>query len=391
MMGRLPEVPWKRALWIAAGVAALAAAAGLAFWRGPMAPVAVSVAKISRASLEPQVFGIGTIEARRAYAVGPTQAARVLRVLVDHGDVVRAGQLLAELDPVDLRDRLTGADLATARAEEAVRVAEAQVREAQSRNEIALANAARYRDLALKHFVSKEAAEVRQNESNVTRAGLEAAQAALQAAHRDAARAARERDAVSKQLANLRLVSPVDGIVVSRSAEPGTTVVAGQAVVRLIDPASLWVQARIDQARAAGLALGQPAEIVLRSRQSSPLAGRVARIELESDAVTEERVVAVAFAEPMKELSVGELAEVTIRLPKLAETLTVPTAAVKRVDDRLGVWQQNGGSARFRPIRIGVQTLDGRTQVFDGLAAGDEVIVHSTAQLAEGMPVRVRR
>jgi HlyD family secretion protein len=151
------------------------------------------------------------------------------------------------------------------------------------------------------------------------------------------------------------------------------------------------VQARIDQARASGLALGQPAEIVLRSRQSSPIPGRVARIELESDAVTEERIVAVAFAEPMKEISVGELAEVTIRLPKLAETLTVPTAAVKQVDDRLGVWQRNGGAASFRPIKVGIQTLDGRTQVFDGLAAGDEVIVHSTAQLAEGTPVRVRR
>lgn len=390
-MVRLPNVRWKRALWIAAGVAVLAAAGGLAFWRGPLAPVVVTVTKISQASLEPQVFGIGTVEARRAYSVGPTQAARVLKVLVDHGDRVKAGQLLAELDPVDLRDRLTSAELGMSRAEDSVRVAEAQVREAQSRNQIAVANAARYRDLAQKNFVSTEAAEGRQNEANVTQAGLEAAQAAVQAAQHDVARSARERDAVSKQLANLRLLSPVDGIVVSRSVEPGTTVVAGQAVVRLIDPASLWVQARIDQARASGLALGQPAEIVLRSRQSSPIPGRVARIELESDAVTEERIVAVAFAEPMKEISVGELAEVTIRLPKLPETLTVPTAAVKQVDDRLGVWQRNGGAASFRPIKVGIQTLDGRTQVFDGLAAGDEVIVHSTAQLAEGTPVRVRR
>jgi HlyD family secretion protein len=186
-------------------------------------------------------------------------------------------------------------------------------------------------------------------------------------------------------------VSPVDGVVVARGAEPGTTVVAGQAVVRLIDPASLWVQARIDQARAAGLALGQPAEIVLRSRQGSPIPGRVARIELESDAVTEERIVAVAFADPAKDVSVGELAEVTIRLPAVPETLTVPTAAIKQIGGRLGVWQSNDGGAKFRPVRIGVQTLEGRTQVVEGLTAGDEVIVHSTAQLAEGLRVRVRR
>jgi HlyD family secretion protein len=390
-MARLPKLRWKQAAWIAAGVLALAAAAVLSTSRGPFAPVAVTTAKVVQAPLEPQVFGIGTVEARRAYAVGPTQAARVLKVLVDHGDRVRAGQLLAELDPIDLRDRLTGAELATSRAEEAIRVAEAQVREAESRNQIGTANAARYRDLAQRNFVSAEAAEVRQNEANVTRAALEGVQAALQAARRDAARAGRERDAIEKQLASLRLASPVDGIVIARSAEPGTTVVAGQAVVRLIDPASLWVQARIDQARAAGLAPGQPAEIVLRSRQGSPLAGRVARIELESDAVTEERIVAVAFADPPKDVSVGELAEVTIRLPTVPETLTVLTAAIKQVDGRPGVWQSNDGGAKFRPIRIGVQTLDGRTQVLEGLAAGDEVIVHSTAQLAEGLRVRSRR
>lgn len=390
-MVRLPKIRWKRALAVTAGAGTLAMVAALAVIRGPLAPVGVTVAQARHTTLEPRVFGVGTVEARRAYAVGPTQAGRVLKVLVDHGDAVKAGQLLAELDPVDLRERLNGAALAQSRAQQAALVAEAQVREAQSRNQIALSNAARYRELAQKNYVTKEAAETRQNEANVTEAGLEAAQAALQAAQQDAARTAWDRDAVSRQLANLQLVSPVNGVVVTRGAEPGTTVVAGQAVVRLIDPASLWVQARIDQARAAGIALGQGADVVLRSRQGSTLAGRVARIELQSDAVTEERIVAVAFAEPLKEISVGELAEVTIRQPQVAEAVVVPTAAVKQVDHRRGVWQIADGAARFRPIAVGIQTLDGETQVLDGLSPGDEVIVHSTAQLAEGLRVRVRR
>lgn len=64
----------------------------------------------------------------------------------------------------------------------------------------------------------------------------------------------------------------MDGVVTARLAEPGSTVVAGQAVIQVIDPASLWLRVRIDQGRSSGLALGLPAEVTLRSRpgESSP-------------------------------------------------------------------------------------------------------------------------
>ena len=70
--------------------------------QGPLAPAKVTVAKVEQGPLVASTFGIGTVEARRGYALGPTVASRVLRVLVDQGDTVKAGQLVAELDPVDL-------------------------------------------------------------------------------------------------------------------------------------------------------------------------------------------------------------------------------------------------------------------------------------------------
>lgn len=371
----------------AAGVGLLAAAMlWLAFNRGPLAPVQVQIAAVNEFGLAPSVFGIGTVEARYAYAIGPTQAGRVLRVLVDHGDTVKAGQLLAEIDPVDLEQRLSSAGAAQQRAQQSALVAEAQVREAQSRHKVASANAARYRDLAQKNFVSREAVEIRDNEASVTQAGMEAAQAALQAARKDVERAGQDRNAAAKQLSNLRLTAPVDGLVTAREAEPGTTVVAGQAVVRVIDPHSVWVRARIDQSRGAGLAPGLPANIVLRSNPAGAISGKVARVEIQSDAVTEERVVAVAFDAP-PQASLGELAEVTIHLGKRARGLVIPSAAVKRIDQQQGVWQVVDGAARFRAVKTGVQTLDGMTEVLGGLAAGDTVIVYSSAQLREGVKV----
>lgn len=371
------------------GIVLLAAAMlWLAFNRGPLAPVQVQVAAVTRDALSSSVFGIGTVEARHSYAIGPTQAGRVLRVLVDHGDAVRAGQLLAEMEPVDLEQRLKSAGAVQQRAQQSVLVAEAQLREAQSRHQVASANAARYRELAQKNFVSREAVEIRNNEASVTQAGMAAAEAALLAARKDVERAEQDRSAAAKQLSNLKLTAPVDGLVVARDAEPGSTVVAGQAVVRLIDPRSVWVRARIDQSRAAGLAPGLSADVVLRSNQAKTISGEVARVEIQSDAVTEERVVTISFSAP-PQMSLGELAEVTIYQEKRAPALVVPSAAVKRVGDRNGVWQMAEGKARFRPVKTGVQTLDGMTEVTEGLAEGDSVIVYSSAQLREGAKIAI--
>jgi HlyD family secretion protein len=357
---------------------------------GPLAPQEVRVATAVRTTLAPSAFGIATVEARHAYAIGPTQAGRVRRVAVDQGDAVKAGQLLGEIDPVDLDARMEGAALAEQRARQAVLAAEAQVREAQSRQRLAAANVARYLGLAEKGFVSREAVEVRRNEADVTQAAVAGAQAALQGARQDVARAGAERDALARQRANFRLLSPVDGLVVAREAEPGSTVVAGQAVLRLIAPGSVWLKTRIDQAQAGAVAPGQPAEIVLRSRQREKLPGRVARIEAQGDSVTEERLLSVNFERLPDGLALGELAEVTILLPRLTNVLALPAAAVKQVDGKTGVWRRTEGRARFHPLETGIRTLDGQVEVRSGLAVGDEVIVHSPVELREGMKVALK-
>ena len=73
---------------------------------GPLAPVPVTLTRVVQAGVAPALFGVGTVEARATYRIGPTFAGRVSRVEVDVGDRVKAGQLLGEMDPVDLDDRV---------------------------------------------------------------------------------------------------------------------------------------------------------------------------------------------------------------------------------------------------------------------------------------------
>jgi HlyD family secretion protein len=313
----------------------------------------------------------------------------VARVLVDQGDVVTTGQLLAEIDPVDLGDRVASGQIAAERAASIIRAAEAQLAEAQSRAQLAVASARRSNELRAQGFVSPEATDAKGQEASAAKASVDAAAAQLAAARRDHDRALSDVAGVGKLRAQARLTSPVDGVVSARLVEPGTTIVAGQAVLRVIDPATLWIKARIDQGQAGGVRLGQPADIVLRSDPGRSYRGEVQRVDWVSDAVTEERIVNVGFAVRPERISVGELVEVTIRTAELADVRSVPAAAVKRLDRQDGVWQYADGRVAFRPVKVGITTLDGRSQIVDGLSTGDEVVVHSEQVLRPDAKVKV--
>ena len=343
---------------------------------GPLAPVAVTVTSVESKAIAPALFGIGTVEARYTYKIGPTLAGRIQRLDVHVGDRVKAGQVLGEMEPVDFDDRVRSQDAAYKRAE-------AVLREAQVRQTYAQTQSQRYAQLFATRSVSEEMSTTKRQE-------LQVADAALSAAREELARTRSDREGLVAQRNNLRLVAPVDGVVALRDADPGTTIVAGQTVVEIIDPQSLWVNVRFDQISAAGLAGGLPARIVLRSRSGQALQGRVLRVEPKADAVTEETLAKVVFdAMPTPLPPVGELAEVTVDLAALPAAPSIPNAAVQREGEQIGVWQIVDGDLRFTPIKLGVADLHGTVQVREGLKAGEQVVTYSEKKLTAKSRIQV--
>ena len=348
----------------------------VALHSGPLAPIAVTVTTVRAQALTPALYGIGTVDARYTYKIGTTFAGRLQRLDVDVGDRVLAGQVLGEMAPVDLDDRV--------RAQEStVKRAQAALREAEARQAYARAQLARYRQLVVARLISEEVVATRQQE-------LQIADAVFAAAREEIARARSDREALLAQRGDLRLIAPVDGVVALRAADPGTTIVAGQTVLEVIEPASVWVNVRFDQGSAGGLVAGLPAHIELRSRGGQPLPGRVVRVEPMADAVTEEMLAKVVFdAQPAAMPPIGELAEVTVQLPALAAAPVVPNAALRRIGNQTGVWQLVDGDLHFTAVQIGAADLDGQVQVRDGLQVGDQVIVYSEKLLAAHSTIHV--
>jgi multidrug efflux pump subunit AcrA (membrane-fusion protein) len=143
-------------------------------------------------------------------------------------------------------------------------------------------------------------------------------------------------------------------------------VAPGAAVFRLVDPATLWVAARIDEALVGRIEVGMPARILLRNGEAH--AGRVARISRQSDAATRELEVNVAFDAPPERFAIDQEAEVSI-LAGTERGPVVPVAALVLREGRQGVMLLREGRKVFQPVRIAAS--DGKHAVIaEGLDQG---------------------
>lgn len=363
----------KRIVPLLIGALLLAAVAGAAYWRfGRALPVPVVEAAQGQVVL--RVIGPGTLQARVPLTLAARITATVREIAVDVGDVVKRGQVLAVLDDRDLAARravVGGQQVSLARN---VTAAQASIARAQADLELARSRQQRDAELLRTGFVSQAVLDASNASLQAAAANLENARASHAAREADAQALSQEARYADTVLSFSRIAAPMDGVVIARLAEVGTTVVPGAALLRLVDPATLWIAMRVDESAVGRVQVGQPASIRLRTGET--LSGKVARIARQSDAATRELEVHVAFDTPPARFAIDQEAEVAI-VAGHAGGVVVPLAALARDrQGRQGVLAVVGSRTEFRPVRTGAS--DGQRVLVDqGLAAGERVVARS--------------
>lgn len=188
--------------------------------------------------------------------------------------------------------------------------------------------------------------------------------------------------AARERLADTVVASPLTGYVVSRALEAGATVTPGTPILKAADPRTAWVTVHVDERHSGGLSVGDAAEVALRSLPGRRLRGHVARIQRESDRVTEQLAVDVALDERPPRLVLGEQAEAVIRSAAARAVLAVPLAAVVRRPDGAGALAVRDGRLQFQKARFGAADPAGWIEVVEGLPPGEQVVV-GPGRLAE--------
>lgn len=362
-----------RPVLIAAVLCAILAAAGIgwnAFWR----PIEVQVA-IEAIDAPVQVFGLGTVEARVSSQVGFKVAGVLVDLRADVGEHVHKGDILARLDDREQAAQVARAEAAVEQAEASLQRASASVAKAQVNYANAKSINDRRQKLVETNVASVETAQNSQAAQDAAFADLALSNSDVSVANAAIADAKAQLALQTATLNFHTLVARFDAVVTARLKELGSALAAGQPVFSIVDPRSIWVLAYIDESRAGDIRVGEPAEIVLRSRPNRRLAGRVARIEPESDRVNEERRVEVAFDAIPADISLGEQAETYITTLRLSKALLVPEAAIAGITRTEGtVWIVEDGCLAQRRVHLGHRLLDGRYEITAGVPEGAKVV-----------------
>ena len=351
----LPHHVLWRSLAFAATLPVLAGCGGKAKEaEAPAPPTPVEAVRVAAPNASGTVSGTGTLERRREMALSFRIAGVLTRMSVEAGDSVRAGQVIASIDPasLDARQQQTVADLERARRDVE-------------------------RDKALfdKGYVSRQRIDDRQSV-------LKSAQAAYNAA------------AFDRRWA--QLVSPASGVVLTRAAQTGEVVQPGQVVARIADLTSpLVLRLPLAARDAARVRVGDSARLKVEDLGAQPLDGRVTRVGEAADTRTGAVTVEIELA-GRPDLRSGQIASAELSVRAAPPNVygasgtfaRIPAEAVLEADGaRAFVLRMDGGVARRTPVAFG--GFDGDDALVSGLADGAEVITAGAGFVSDGEKVRV--
>jgi RND family efflux transporter MFP subunit len=348
-------------------------------WYSPPVPVIV----VKKAEIQGKVHGPGTVQSKVPVAVSPRITGILEKLHADQGDRVQKGQLLAELDALELRAREAAAQAAKNRAQRDLARAQADLAKAHANLGLAHSNYQRDLEVFKPGYISPAAFDTTKAQLKVAESEVSAYQATITALQAGVKQAESETHAAAALHNYTRILAPMDGLITVRKAEVGNTLVPGSPIFQMVDLDQIWVAAWIDQALVAQLREGQPARITLRSGRV--FQGKVARINQEGDTVTRELEVDVKFEKLPEPLVMSEEGEVDIDTGRKTAPV-VPLSAIMAKNGAKGVLVADEGILRFRKVSLGLK--DGaRSAVLEGLKEGDLVVVNP-AGLMPGKKIR---
>jgi multidrug efflux system membrane fusion protein len=323
---------------------------------------AVQAVAISVASDEQEVTYTGDVRARWETALGFRVPGKIVARLVEVGQQVKRGQVLARLDPED--QKLTA------------EAAKQQLLAARSDYQQARADLVRYKDLVDKGFISAAEFDRRKTTYQTAAARLEQATAQL------------ELNRNQTEYTTLR--ADHDGVVTAVQAEVGQVVTAGQTVVKVARLDEKEVAVNVPENRLVELRAAKDADISLWASPGRIYKGRVREVSPSADNVTRTYTVKVTVLDPDPSVQLGMTANVRLSGGARAEVARLPLTALFQKGEEAAVWliDPNTHQVTLKPVQVGRYTQDYVT-IVSGLNDGDLVVRAGVHKLNQGEKVRV--
>lgn len=245
----------------------------------------------------------------------------------------------------------------------------------------------RYEKLNKQSFISKAEYDKAKMDLEVIKSQIEATKAHILSAKLELSKSQKAVDALKEKLLRYKIYSPCYGYVISKDAQIAQSVSPSQNILQIVDSKTVWVKTYIDEKISGNIKVGQKAVIKLRSQPNKEFLGEVKRIVAQSDKVTQEREVDVAFNNVPIPFYINEQAEVTINTKTYTDVVKIPTKALSYYNEKMGVWIKKENRAHFLQIQL---IARGNEEIaVSGLNEGVTLLIQSTKNkpLKEGATI----
>jgi HlyD family secretion protein len=375
-------VQWGKYLLLAAVVASIV------YWVR-FSPLPVSGHRVTRGAVTSEVMGTGTLEARVQTVVSSKIAGRISAMMVDQGDEVEEAQILLRLDDHELKQQVEIARSALAAANASVERVKAEAARAQAVLSQVRVDHKRNQNLFTSRSISATEMDKSEQALEVAEADLAKSKASVLEAKKNLIVAQNTLDYHLARLGDTVIKAPFSGLIVRRDREPGDIVVPGTSIFMLISTKELWISAWVDETEMSRVAAGQRARVIFRSEPDHPYPGKVMRLGREADRETRQFIVDVKPDNLPVNWAVGQRAEVFIKIAHKADAVLLPSKAILREEEKIGVLVEKDGRAVWRSIKIGLRGRE-EVEILEGLDPGETVItIPGSKDIPAGRRVKV--
>ncbi len=377
----------------------------------------VSSAAVERGPVRGGVVYTGSVAAYNEEDVYPRVMGRILDMTVYPGDQVRAGQVVARLDDLELMSRVREAEAASAgaqasRAQTDAELAAARFGIAQMEKELATAEAeagyqasvaARDERLVSRGAVSQQEAENSRAMATAAEARVAAARARLEQAKAVESATRRKLEAADALVAQgdaqaktaqvvrdyVNIRATVSGYVVKRLVAPGVLVQPGMAILKIAQVDKVRLQANVGEQDLAGIRVGSPVSVMAAGNGGEPFTAKVTSVFPFVDPGSRTAVVEAVVENSNRRLLPGQYVQMQFVTGERPSALSVPREAVVRMGGSASVWVVSGDKAERREVTTGFENAE-RVEIVAGLDLGERVIrrghegLYEGAQVAEG-------
>jgi len=306
----------------------------------------------TKGNLSVEIFGIGNVDAEHIYPISSQTGGKILAIHTDEAQWVKKGDLLVEIDSIDIPQLINEANISVSKASSEANATLQELKSLYAQQHLALITYQRYAKLKTHSFVSKAEYDKAKADLDAINAQIQATKAHLSSSRMEINRAKEALKALQQKLSRYKIYSPTDGYVISRDAEVSQSVLPSQSILKVVNPNTVWIKAYIDEKISGQVKIGQSATIKLRSQYEKRFKGKVVRIVPQSDPITKEREVDVSFDKLPMPFYINEQAEVTIASKTYTNIVKIPSSALSFYNSKSGVWTQKDSKAHFIPLEI---------------------------------------